>query len=62
VRFYACIEPFEGPSVFVNYGNVQVKITVANGKITEVVAGRARRCRLVSANFLLILSATNFLR
>ena len=29
---------FTGPSVFVNYGNVQVKITVANGKITDAVA------------------------
>jgi uncharacterized protein with FMN-binding domain len=29
---------FIGPSVFVNYGNVQVKITVANGRITDAVA------------------------
>jgi uncharacterized protein with FMN-binding domain len=29
---------FTGPSVFVNYGNVQVKITVANGRITDAVA------------------------
>ena len=29
---------FTGPSVFVNYGNVQVKITVSNGKITDAVA------------------------
>ena len=29
---------FTGPSVFVNYGNVQVKITVTNGRITDAVA------------------------
>ena len=29
---------FTGPSVFVNYGNVQVKITVVNGKITDAIA------------------------
>ena len=29
---------FTGPSTFVNYGNVQVKITVANGRITDAVA------------------------
>jgi uncharacterized protein with FMN-binding domain len=29
---------FTGPSVKVNYGNVQVKITVANGRITNAVA------------------------
>jgi uncharacterized protein with FMN-binding domain len=29
---------FTGPSVFVNYGNVQVKITVANSRITDAVA------------------------
>ncbi len=29
---------FIGPSVFVNYGNVQVKITVVNGRITDAVA------------------------
>ena len=29
---------FTGPSIFVNYGNVQVKITVANGRITDAVA------------------------
>lgn len=29
---------FTGPSVFVKYGNVQVKITVVNGKITDAVA------------------------
>jgi len=29
---------FTGPSVFVNYGNVQVKITVVNGRITDAVA------------------------
>ena len=32
---------FTGPSVFVNYGNVQVKITVVNGKITDAVAVQA---------------------
>ena len=32
---------FTGPSVFVNYGNVQVKITVSNGKITDAVAVQA---------------------
>jgi uncharacterized protein with FMN-binding domain len=32
---------FTGPSVFVNYGNVQVKITVANGRITDAVAVKA---------------------
>ena len=32
---------FTGPSVFVNYGNVQVKITVVNGKITDAVAVKA---------------------
>ena len=29
---------FTGPSVCVNYGNVQVKITVVNGRITDAVA------------------------
>jgi uncharacterized protein with FMN-binding domain len=29
---------FTGPSINVNYGNVQVKITVVNGRITDVVA------------------------
>ena len=29
---------FTGPSIFVNYGNVQVKITVANGRITDAIA------------------------
>ena len=29
---------FTGPSVFVNYGNVQVRITVVNGRITDAVA------------------------
>jgi len=29
---------FTGPSIFVNYGNVQVKITVVNGRITDAVA------------------------
>ena len=29
---------FTGPSVFVNYGNVQVKITVVNSRITDAVA------------------------
>ncbi len=32
---------FTGPSVFVNYGNVQVKITVVNGPITDAVAVKA---------------------
>ena len=32
---------FTGPSVNVNYGNVQVKITVENGKITDAVAIKA---------------------
>jgi uncharacterized protein with FMN-binding domain len=32
---------FTGPSVNVNYGNVQVKITVANGRITDAVAVKA---------------------
>ena len=30
-----------GPSVNVNYGNVQVKITVVNGRITDAVAVKA---------------------
>jgi uncharacterized protein with FMN-binding domain len=29
---------FMGPSINVNYGNVQVKITVVNGRITDAVA------------------------
>jgi len=29
---------FTGPSVFVKYGNVQVKITVVSGRITDAVA------------------------
>lgn len=29
---------FTGPSVFVNYGNVQVQITVVNGRITDAKA------------------------
>lgn len=29
---------FTGPAVFVNYGTVQVKITVVNGRITDAVA------------------------
>ena len=29
---------FTGPSVFVNYGNVQVQITVVNGRITDAIA------------------------
>ena len=29
---------FTGPAIFVNYGTVQVKITVTNGKITDAVA------------------------
>ena len=32
---------FTGPSVFVNYGNVQVKITIVNGRITDAVAVQA---------------------
>jgi uncharacterized protein with FMN-binding domain len=32
---------FIGPSVFVNYGNVQVKITVVNGRVTDAVAVKA---------------------
>jgi uncharacterized protein with FMN-binding domain len=32
---------YTGPSVNVNYGNVQVKITVSNGKITDAVAVKA---------------------
>ena len=32
---------FTGPSVNVNYGNVQVKITVSNGRITDAVAVKA---------------------
>jgi uncharacterized protein with FMN-binding domain len=32
---------FTGPSVFVNYGNVQVKISVVNGRITDAVAVKA---------------------
>ncbi len=32
---------FTGPSIFVNYGNVQVKITVVNGRITDAVAVKA---------------------
>jgi uncharacterized protein with FMN-binding domain len=32
---------FTGPSVNVNYGNVQVQITVVNGRITDAVAVRA---------------------
>jgi uncharacterized protein with FMN-binding domain len=32
---------FTGPAIFVNYGTVQVKITVANGKITDVIAVQA---------------------
>ena len=32
---------FTGPAVFVNYGTVQVKITVTNGKITDAVAVQA---------------------
>lgn len=39
---------FDGPSVFVNYGNVQVQLTVSNGKITDARAlsapsGRSQR-------------------
>jgi uncharacterized protein with FMN-binding domain len=32
---------FTGPSINVNYGNVQVKITVINGRITDAVAVKA---------------------
>jgi len=32
---------FTGPTIFVNYGNVQVRITVSNGKITDAVAVKA---------------------
>lgn len=32
---------FTGPAIFVNYGTVQVKITVVNGKITDAVAVQA---------------------
>ena len=32
---------FTGPAIFVNYGTVQVKITLANGKITDAVAVQA---------------------
>jgi uncharacterized protein with FMN-binding domain len=32
---------FTGPSVYVNYGNVQVMITVVNGRITDAVAVKA---------------------
>jgi uncharacterized protein with FMN-binding domain len=32
---------FTGPSFNVNYGNVQVKITVVNGRITDAVAVKA---------------------
>ena len=32
---------FTGPAVFVNYGTVQVMITVSNGKITDAVAVQA---------------------
>jgi uncharacterized protein with FMN-binding domain len=32
---------FTGPSVFVKYGNVQVQITVVNGRITDAVAVKA---------------------
>lgn len=39
---------FDGPSIFVNYGNVQVQLTVVNGKITDARAlsapnGRSQR-------------------
>ena len=32
---------FTGPSININYGNVQVKITVVNGRITDAVAVKA---------------------
>ena len=34
---------FTGPSVYVNYGNVQVQITVVNGVITDAQAVKAPR-------------------
>jgi uncharacterized protein with FMN-binding domain len=39
---------FVGPAIFVNYGTVQVQITVSNGKITDAKAlqapnGRSQR-------------------
>ena len=39
---------FVGPTVYVNYGNVQVEITVSNGKVTDAKAllapsGRSQR-------------------
>ena len=37
---------FTGPSVFVNYGNVQVQITVVNGRITDAVAVKAPSGRI----------------
>lgn len=40
---------FTGPAVFVQYGNMQVKITVVNGRITDAVAvqnpGQGRNAR-----------------
>jgi uncharacterized protein with FMN-binding domain len=32
---------FAGPSVFINYGNVQVQITLKDGKITDAIALQA---------------------
>jgi uncharacterized protein with FMN-binding domain len=32
---------FTGPAIFVNYGTVQVKITVTNGKVVDAVAVKA---------------------
>lgn len=32
---------FTGPAVFVNYGTVQVQITVVNGKVTDAIAVQA---------------------
>ena len=32
---------FTGPAVFVNYGNVQVQITVVNGRLTDAIAVKA---------------------
>jgi uncharacterized protein with FMN-binding domain len=32
---------FTGPAVFVKFGNVQVQITVVNGKVTDAVAVQA---------------------
>ena len=34
---------FTGPAVFVKFGNVQVQITVVNGKVTDAIAVQAPR-------------------